>query len=488
MPAGGTPASVAGVMGAGSDDGRLELDVAGRVLDDDPLRPAPEILADPLRPRGSGPLASYVAGSRLARGRTGVTRTVVGVAALVALAVTVSAVRGGPAVPALDARVTGSALVTEPGGAGTAGVLVATYRVTPADSRTTVTVDGVVGPGIRASGPRGSAGRGGDGRVVAALPDCADPLSLDAPASGYALDTSRTGPDGRAVRERIPAPDGIVDWGSSVRRVCWAAAGRDLVPVSLTAQVVADRTQVALEVGLRNGMGRDVEVRAVDVADVATLDAADAGVVRAGATRTLRVRVPVTGCSAPVGTPGPLDVPPGVPTSLSWAVGPAGDAPVAVAAVRLTPAQVAAAARAVRAACGSGPALAVRVLDARPAPRDPAASSTVLVVRLGLASDAARLVLGEDTRGLTADARVAFPRAWATLHHRRATVTLTWNTPCPPHGSAPPVLPVLVVADGRRYARTVALSGDRLARAYSRACAVDLTELRSRGWRVTGGG
>ncbi len=491
MPARGTPTSVAGVMGAGSDDGRLELDDDGRVLDDGPPHPAPDVLADPLRPKGSGPLASYLAGSWVARRRPAVTRIVAGGTALVALAVTVSVARGEPTAPDLDARVTGIALVTEADGPGADGVLVGTYRVTPADPRTTVTVDGVVGPGIRASGSRGRAGGDGDDRAVAALPDCADPRSLDGPASGYALDTTRTGPGGRAVRERIPVPGGIVDWGSAVRRACWAAAGRDLVPVSLATRVAADGRRVTLDVGLRNGMGRDVEVHAVDVADVATLDAADAGVVATGATRTLRVRVPVTDCARADGAPGSMAARSGVPASLPWAVGPVGDAPVAVVAVPLTPAQVAAAARAVRAACGSGPSLVVRVLDARPAPRDQVASDlsgAALVVRLDLGSDATRLVLGEDTTGLTADARVAFPQQQVSLRDRRASVALTWNAPCPPTGSPPPALPVLLVAEGRRYTRAVSLSGDRLARAYARACAVSLAELRSRGWQVAGSG
>jgi hypothetical protein len=213
-----------------------------------------------------------------------------------------------------------------------------------------------------------------------------------------------------------------------------------------------------LEVSLRSTLAQDVELRVVDIADVATVDAADAGVLPAGSTRAFRVRLPVGDCAAP-----------GLP-ALQWSVGPVGADPVTVLSTPLDPAPRAGVDAALRRACTPPDTTvtvsAARVLAPRPDVGDRAGVS--IGVDLAVDTGAEQLLLGSDTSVLTADARVTFTPAQVLPVRRRATARVVWHVRCP--SPDPPVLPVWVVRGQSREQYAVRLDDPALSRARSAAC------------------
>jgi hypothetical protein len=306
----------------------LSSDDAGQeVLGDDRGVTALERLGTRLRGRLRG---------RLARHRT---LLPVGAGVLVAVGVGVAAfvlVRQHADDPGADLALSGVSISAQHPGA-----ITGTYDVAMGDQGAGLVVNRVVGPLIRSSSGASRGGTdGAESLTVTALPDCTSPASLDRPSERYYLDLTRTGFDGRAEGLRIAAPTDLVDWGAALSRECWRQlASLELTPLTVRATVADGGRLVLLDVTLRNGLGRDVQVQVVDVAEAAALDAADSGVLGQGSQRTFSVRLPVPDCAA------------SVPTELlSWSVGPVGGDPTAVVSTALSPEQASTVRTAVRAA------------------------------------------------------------------------------------------------------------------------------------------
>jgi hypothetical protein len=187
-------------------------------------------------------------------------------------------------------------------------------------------VHGLTGPHLSAGTVRVVSRRTAAGDVLVtlrAVADCRSLASLNVPGGRYLL-VARLTDGGRSVaRARLRASSAQTDWGAAVRQDCWqrvAAGGIEVAGV--VAEPVPTARSVQLAVRLTSTLATDVQVGAVDVADVSTLEGADTGTLPAGGTLVLRVRRPVGDCppSSPGGGPhGPLAV-----DVLQWSVGPVG--------------------------------------------------------------------------------------------------------------------------------------------------------------------
>ncbi|MGD9955044.1 MAG: hypothetical protein AB7O74_03340 [Candidatus Nanopelagicales bacterium] len=412
-------------------ESRLELDDDGRVLDA-PSEPV-DLVADPPSqrrrlPRGTGPVV---------------------LVALVALAAWMS-LRPEPA-PALAAEVAAVGLVPA---VDIDGPVVALYRVEPAAARTTVQVQGLVGPGVRASSAY--ADPAGRGLRVAVMPDCA---ALPPEGSAYGLGLTVTGAGGGTARGVVPAA-GTVDWAAAIAERCWrrtTAAGLTLA--GLTAEPDLARGIVRVSATLRNGTPNLVEVSALDVADVSTLEMAPASTLAAASRAAVQSRV--TGRCGTAGSP----------PSLSWAVGPAGAPPQLTVTTPLSQEQQRTIARAMGVLCSSPPATSVAVVSAAPAPAAATATGergAAVDLRLRVTSGAILVALGDDPSGATADARRAF--SYAVLHGpvRDGEAVVRWQLSC----EAPPAaaLPLETRTQRLSFRSSVPLTGAVAQAAVREAC------------------
>jgi hypothetical protein len=405
-------------------------------------------------------------------------------AAAVLGAVVVSG-RPPPLVPLSSAPLAGVAIevsaVTATGSTGP-GVrpIVATYHLDTTDPDPRISVAGVTGPFIQTSTVRAAPADVGpyDAVTVTATPDCSSVASLDAGPAPYELTIAERDAHGRSARGRLGQTDPAVDWDSAVRRDCWQAFAQQ----SLTVEQVRPTLQpsarrVDLDVLLRNGSDRGVTVQVLDIADVATIDAADSGVVPAGAGRWLRVRLPIRDCSSPVlpltaiePSAGAAGDAVGAQPALAWSIGPEGTDPLALLNTGLSSPQAALVRDAVLRLCRP-PATTVSVTGAtvrRAADDQLGPSGVSIAVQLSVHSAVGRLLLGYDQTGLTADARVPTTQATVTLLGRRGRATVVWYPSCTDR--VPPVLPVMIPPTGR-YA--VVLRDPLLAEAYTAACRLD---------------
>jgi hypothetical protein len=302
---------------------------------------------------------------------------------------------------------------------------------------------------------------------VTASPDCRQ-VGLERPPGPYLLAVTRTDVDGRRVRGQVPDGDSRADWAAAVQQTCWqAAAGTGITVVGVEAVTRPGDTVVDLAVMLRSSLPQDVQVRAVDVADVATLDAADVAVLGREQGRTLHVRVPVTDCGVP-----------GLATALRWSVGPVGGDPVIVLTTALGAGDRAEVEAALRRACEpAGTTITVSAARALPAsPGTGQRADVSVAVDLTVASSADRLLLGSDTSVLTADTRVTFTPAEVRPVGGRASASVIWHARCTGPGepsgtqSPAPVLPVWVTSRQGPTRYAVTLDDPRLEQARVAAC------------------
>ncbi len=472
-----------------SDDGRRPVDDGGPILeggfvgassaahDGEAARGVPQEVI------GSPASTSRLDGRRRLLGRAGAAALL-----LAALVAGVVAVGPHPRVPLSEKPFVGLSIKTVPPPtlASGAPMVVATYRVVPAQPPAAYAVDAVVGPFIGSSAPLAApaAATATDLVSVGVTPDCSDPSSLDAVGSPYYLRVIRTEADGHQTTGLVPAASAGGDWAAVIRRYCWAReSSRSLTIEHVDARVQPHGHQVLLSVVTRNGLAQDVRLQVVDIADVATLDAADSGLLRPGAMRAFRVRLVVADCLTPflalptlgdgTGGDGTGGTRKGGGLALSWSVGPGTGDPQATALTALSPDQVARIRRAVRSLC-SPPATSIHVVSARNAPTDPGvvrSAGVSLTVRLSVASGATRMAVGDDQSHLTADARVAFSEADLRPRNGRAEAIVIWHTRCTPEGEAPPLLPVRLRVAGRWVGYSLELADPLLARALTSACA-----------------
>ena len=297
-----------------------------------------------------------------------------------------------------------------------------------------------------------------DGDIVVE-PACDRVLATEGPA--YELVLSPVGD--LAATTSIASFDGAEALTAASVRACWGSvASRSLRAVSVTA-LPGRGPWAALDVVLRNSGSLPISVTAVDVANVDTLSMADSQVVAPRTSTSVHVRLPIATCSGAT-TP--------APATLTWSVGPPGDAPSAFALTSLTQRQRAIIATAARARCGMPPALTVKVL-ASTAARDAAAidpRGLSVSLRVRVTSDATQsVVLGDDTSGLTADARPVFTGATVRTGPSPADAILVWHTRCGATTDAR-TLPAATTVDGLDYSWSVPLTGASLPALRAAAC------------------
>ncbi|MDQ1627118.1 MAG: hypothetical protein QOI54_862 [Actinomycetota bacterium] len=376
----------------------------------------------------------------------------------------------------------------------TARPVVATYRLSAAGAAARVAVTGVTGPFVGSSEVRRASRRGGATVfTVSATPDCRSAASLDARGGRYLVVTTRTGTDGRPARARVRLPGSRVDWAAAIRAACWQQlAGHGIEVAAVRAAPDRASRRVVLAVSLHSSLPRDVQVGAIDVADVATLSAADAGILQAGSDAVLHVRWPIEDCASPALPPtayaadeDAVDRP---VATLAWSVGPAGKDPAALTVTVLSATQLATVRHAVAGVCAP-PGTSVRVTAARALPPDRVVvdhAGVAIAVRLALVSSAPLVVVGQSPRGLTADARAGITQGHVHLSGHRGSTTVVWAARCALPDPAPPLLPIRIGDRGHLVGYTVTLDDPSLASTYARACGLDRQRLRAAGWSVAG--
>jgi hypothetical protein len=319
---------------------------------------------------------------------------------------------------------------------------------------------------------------GGQVVTVSAVADCRSPSALDQAIARYLVIVRTTGLDGASARSLVRVPGSTVDWAAAIRQDCWqrvAAAGVEVDGI-VAAQHPLGR-DVLLEVRLASTLGRDVEVAAVDVADVSTIESADSGLLPAGGSRVVRVRLPVPDCAL-----GPRPVGPG----LVWSIGEVGDAAAATFVTGLRPAADAVVRTAAQNRC-SPPGTTVRVTGSRVLPPDavvPDKRGAAIELRLRVRSDQPLVVLGTAAGpATTSDARVPTSLARVRPVDGSALAVVIWHASCTAAPPTPLRLPVLLPQLGEALVSAVTVDDPGVARTYARACGLRLGALVAGGWR-----
>jgi hypothetical protein len=264
--------------------------------------------------------------------------------------------------PPLSAAITGLSIQVAPQTTRDAdspevAQIVATYRVRRPASGGRLEVQGVSGPLVRASSAsRGPTSAGGTTVVtVTARPDCSSPDSLEVTTGSYVLQVTRAGGADSGSASAIQVTGSPLDWSGAVRQDCWQDFAAQSLRVSgVRADVRPDSPQIDLQVSLHSTLPQDVRVQVVDIADVTTLVAPDAGTVRQGGVRVFRVRLPVPDCASgalPMSTVPSAASGGGPEPVLEWSLGPVEGEPIALLRTVLSSADRSAVRAAVRRVC-----------------------------------------------------------------------------------------------------------------------------------------
>lgn len=435
-----------------TDDGRLELGDDGLPVDSGSV----DLVAGdvPARPARTGGLLNAALTVRDAS--TAVRRIVAAGIVVALIGVVAISTRSGAPLPSAADVLGVSARVVPQSDTSAAPRILASYAVSARRGSAAVRIVGLTGEGV-ASAVETASSAGTQSFLVE--PACDRVLALA--GSAYALVLSPVGDP--ASTTSVADFDGSDALDAASARACWdSVASRSLRAVSLTARP-GPGPWTALDVVLRNSGNLPLSVTAIDVANVDTLSMADSQVVAPRTSTTLRVRMPIATCSAQA-TPAPV--------ALTWSVGPPGDAPDAFARTMLTERQRTIIATAARARCGAPPAMTVTVLSSTAVRDDAAIDPRGLSVslRVRITTDAVgSIVLGDDTSGLTSDARPEF--TGTTVHPGPAATEalLVWHTRCGATTDGSNV-PVATTADGLDYSWSVPLSGTSLPTLRSAAC------------------
>ena len=415
-------------------ESRLELDDDGRVVEGEhALAPVDLVQA-----------ATPSARVRLPR-RTGA----VALGALVLLAAWF-VLRPAPA-PALAATVSGVGLAPP---LADGDPLVALYRVAPKGGADSVEVLGLVGPGVRASSAHPDPG--GRGTRIAVVPDC-----LGSPSVGsFSLELRVSSAAGATTEGLLPLTDPAVDWAAAIADRCWTESTRAGISlVGLSASPDIERGLVRVSATLRNDTPRDLGISAVDVADVATLEAAPAAPLPASASTTASARI--------TGRCGTAASPP----SLSWAVGPEGESPRLTLTTPLTADQRLSVAQAMDVLCSSPPPTTVELVSATPATPpagDIGLGGAAIDLRFRVSTGGVLVALGDDPAGATADARRAFGYAVVTGPVEDAEATVRWDVVC--YAQRPRSLSVETRTQRLSFRSVVVLTQPGVTAALDRAC------------------
>jgi hypothetical protein len=489
-------------MGA-ADDGRLELDDLGSVMDHaSSLAPsaADDLLEGNDAPTWHERLESRGITPWLRRHRLVLA---VGAVAVVAVgAVGTALVRSQP--PPVDPTITATVadalsngLATQIPGGTYDGFTAVAVKVEPRAGEA-ITVLGITGPGIRASRAVRGATEADDGvEDVFLAPGCDDPRSFIATFDDYRLQVRRTDTYGRTTAGTLALPSAIAaQLADSAVENCFRARVTEVVTVSaIDIRPDVARRTITAGVTIRNGLDRDLLVQGVSSGSTVLDSFADPADLVAGADTTQQVRLTLVDCgpqqdvitqpsSDASSAQGPVDLnfyvtplgggPSGADLTLAWS---AADRARIVAATR--------------AMCAGGPGATARVLSASPAPAAVSQAygftgpndGVVLRMRVEVTSSAPVLLTDGS---YPYSAQITGPRTVSTVSSvprgGRSVVTVDWAAQCNATLS-PPQIWLTATSGGRTYPYRDALDELVLAHAYSAACPGNVpADLRGFGW------
>jgi hypothetical protein len=503
--------------GSGDDDGRLDLDELGEVVDTtttvDP--DAPTELLDDGRGRSWGERLEDAGVTPWLR------RHQVAVVATTAACVIVGAgaaayVRGVP--PPLDPalRVTVTELVPErlmigddsimsvtTGVTGIGGRARAAYGITPDDpgDTSTYTLIGIDGPVVRASSTNAHAGAGTAAPVagdVDVILDCTDSSALDPEPGGYSLRVARTDAWGRTLVASVQVPDGPTGWPAYVAANC--AHTETVDGIQLRGVAVRDTGRpgaVTVELDVVNTL--PVEVRAATLPSggfpvVSTRLAPTPIAARASA--RLPLDLVVHDCAAPtlypISATDPDDPEPAFQRTAPGAYLDLDLATRATAADRAIPAPTGTAevhwsettAReiddALRRSCSGGPTRppvvgvvgsSIRVTGVRLAPGGATGTDRDVSMLLDVDTTGTRVAVGAPEQAADVYTGSFLAPAAAPVRDGRATVSTTWSFDCSGGAySPPPTIAVVVTTARGAYPFQTQLNSAELSRTVLSIC------------------
>jgi hypothetical protein len=309
----------------GPDDGRLELDDDGRVLDAGQVALDTLDLTDPrgTQPASPSPMSAWTDTTLLPWGRRH-RRGIRLASGVVALTVAVSVwadLRPAEVAPAVPLEVSNAVL--DGGDLGGpqfdgSGRLAIAYAVRSTDPAATFMVTELTGPGLTPLDVR--VGEGQDTSLVTGSRDlrvqaradvhCDDPRVATAQPSSYSLVVERNGP-GSAPDGAVPLPASTSHLDVAIRDHCLAdALPNALAVVEATVTPQSGSSIAALAFVVRNDGAVPLAV-STERSDLPGMqvDRSPTAVIAAGSSALLETRVLVRDCSAPPRLPGVLSLP-----------------------------------------------------------------------------------------------------------------------------------------------------------------------------------
>jgi hypothetical protein len=382
--------------------------------------------------------------------------------------------------------------VTSPGvRAVDEAVAAAAYVATAGGDGWLVTIDGLEGPGVRASSAvsQDEPSRRTQATVRAVL-GCPSDLEEPDPAD-YSLRVSITDPWGRSRLALAPLPPAVIDWGTTVRHRCWTQATAsgvrilglrgepDLVGGSVTVTVASQsRLPVASVAYVDSGTwGSSL----VPVAPAFTRMTPDA-------VTTVVNRIVVTDCSA--GAPALPQLPdPGVGRradtrdGIGFAVLSSDLRVASVIPVPFTPAQRAEVSGALAAVCKDTPRAALRSVAVLSASADPGQSTHTMRLRVDVDIPVGRTAIV----GVDQDGGLGYPYpagdAWVDVPRGGGTVDVSWTFTC--QDAEPPSADLRFTESVSPTPLKLAIDHAALLPELRAACpAVSDSELADAGWEI----
>jgi hypothetical protein len=298
------------------DDGRLELDDDGRVLDASGPSRAVD-LTDPLAAEdlATSGVQRWVDSRALpfARRHRRSLSAAGAVAVVVAGAGLWAATRPPAVVPVIDVQLRNAVLAGNSIGGpeiSYGGELSVAFAVRSAGAA--VDVRSLDGPGIASSAVEGEQVGDRLTRIEAtAQLDCADARLASATPASYSLAASTSGPDGAVVDGVVPltatGPDGatrvVTRLDYAIQSWCLAAAAPDAVEAALGAVTPLTGTTLAdVAIEVRNASALPLTLAAARSEHLGlAVDASPSLVLQPGGTGRLATRVDVRDCAAPLG-------------------------------------------------------------------------------------------------------------------------------------------------------------------------------------------
>jgi hypothetical protein len=473
-----------------ADDGRLELDDLGSVIDHaSSLAPSAtdDLLEGNDAPTWGERLEARGVTPWFRRHRVALAAGAVALVAVGALGSAWTRSQPPPVDPTIRATVAdalSSGLATEIPGVVYDGFTAVAVRVEPVAGES-IAVLGITGPGIRGSRavPDPKAGDGVDDVFLA--PGCDDPRSSTPTFDDYRLRVRRTDAYGRATTGTLVLPSPIsAQLADGAAQNCFQTRVAEAVTVS-TVDIRSDvaRRTITAGVTIHNGFDQDLLVQGVSSSSNVLDSFSDPADLTAGADTAQQVRLTLDDCTPQqvvITRPGNAGGSTGSAVDLNFFVQPlSGGSASAGVTLTWSPAERARINAAIRAMCAGAPGATARVLSAAPAPLAVSQAygytgpndGVVLRMRVELASPGSRVELTDGTfsYGEKVDAPRSVTTASADTRGGPRVVTVDWAAQCS-NTMSPPDIWLTATSDGRSFPYRGKLDQIVLAHAYSAAC------------------